>query len=195
MLRLSRSPQQPTANIERKSNRLICPPWHLAARYWARWCTQCLSLTIVTFPFRLLSLPAIVQPSFRLKKIEPAHFDSAIDAYKKARGRKSLPHEVVKQLLPLLFPHSSYKEKAGTRVPHKISTRTHDLVLKTADAKYIRRDYGIFASISGKGRAPRFCDDLLGNEVLHATKHTKKEEGAPHRTGEAQGGSSKAAPW
>ena len=105
--------------------------------------------------------------------------DSAIDAYKKARGRKSFPHEVIKQLLPLLFPHSSYKGKGWYKSAHKISTRTRDLVLKTADAKYIRRDYGIFAGISGKGRHRDFAKTYWATKYCMLQKYGKKKK-VPH---------------
>lgn len=107
--------------------------------------------------------------------------DSVIDAYKKARGRKSFPHEVVKQLLPLLFPHSSYKGKGWYKSAHKISTRTRDLVLKTADAKFIRRDHRIFAGINGRGRNRDFA------KIYWATKYCMLQKyGKSHKVPQAE---------
>ena len=105
--------------------------------------------------------------------------DSVIDAYKKARGRKSFPHEVVKQLLPLLFPRSSYKGKGWYKSAHKISTRARDLVLKTADAKYIRRDYAIFSGISGRGRNRDFAKVYWATKYCMLQKYGKRRR-VPH---------------
>lgn len=102
--------------------------------------------------------------------------DTAIDAYKKARGRKSFPHEVVKQLVPLLFPHSVYAGKGWYKSVHKISTRTRDLVLKTGDAKYIRRDHAIFAGIRGRGRHRDFAKIYWATTYCMLQKYGKKRK-------------------
>lgn len=102
--------------------------------------------------------------------------DSVIDAYKKARDRKSFPHEVVKQLLPLLFPHSSFKGKGWYKSVHKISTRTRDLVLKTGDSKYIRRDHRVFAGINGRGRNRDFAKIYWSTKYCMLQKYGKSRK-------------------
>jgi hypothetical protein len=83
--------------------------------------------------------------------------DAKIDAYRKARGLKNFPHRLVKKLIGLLFPRSSFQGKGWHKSAHKVSTRRRDLVLKTGNAKSIRRDYGIFAGLSGKGSRRDFA--------------------------------------
>lgn len=91
--------------------------------------------------------------------------DAKIDAYRKARGLKNFPHKLVKKLIASLFPHSSFEGKGWHKSAHKVSTRRRDLVLKTGNAKSIRRDYGIFAGLSGKGSRRDFA------KVYWATKY------------------------
>lgn len=105
--------------------------------------------------------------------------DSVIDAYKKARNRKNFPHEVVKQILPLLFPHSSYKGKGWYKSVHKVSTRTRDLVLKTGNAKSIRRDYRVFARINGRGRNRDFAKIYWSTKYCMLQKYGKSRKVPP----------------
>ncbi len=91
--------------------------------------------------------------------------DHFIDAYTRARRRKSFPHKAVGIVIRLLFPGSTFSGRGAFKTVHKVSSRERDLVLKTSSRKSIHHDERAYR------RVPRTLRNRYFAKIYWRTKY------------------------
>ncbi len=105
--------------------------------------------------------------------------DKFIDAHKKARRRKSFPHQAVEVIIPLLFRRWRPEGRGAFKTVHRVSSTARHLALKTASTKHIRRDWRIYRGLSKKTRTRYFAKIYWKTKYCLLQKYGKKVRRVP----------------
>src|SRR6266705_1174440 len=73
--------------------------------------------------------------------------DQLIDAYKRARDRKTFPHADVSKLVHFIFPGSGWVGRGAFKRAYRVSSNVRNLVLKTSNEKNIRNDWRAYTRL------------------------------------------------
>lgn len=101
--------------------------------------------------------------------------DAIVRAYRRSRGRKSFPHKMVGQIIPLLFPGSKRLGRGAFKTAYRVSSTARNLVLKTARSRYIRRDLELYKTIPSRVRNRYFAKIYWGTKYCLLQKYGKEK--------------------
>lgn len=105
--------------------------------------------------------------------------DAIVRAYRRSRGRKSFPHKMVGQIIPLLFPGSRRLGRGAFKTAYRVSSTARTLVLKAARTRHIRRDLQLYKAIPGRIRNRYFAKIYWGTRHCLLQKYGDQKKVPP----------------
>jgi hypothetical protein len=105
--------------------------------------------------------------------------DAIVRAYRRSRGRKSFPHKMVGQIIPLLFPGSKRLGRGAFKTAYRVSSTARNVVLKAARSRYIRKDLQLYKTIPSGVRNRYFAKIYWGTKYCLLQKYGDEKRVPP----------------
>lgn len=102
--------------------------------------------------------------------------DQIVSVYKRVHGRKNFPHKLVKAIIvPLLFERWKFEGKGAFKTVHRVYSTAGRVALKTAAAKYIRRDLRVYKRLPAAIRNRFFAKIYWHTKYCLLQKYGKRK--------------------